>query len=56
MLKSPAQNAALAAAIVARGADEEIDPFASLMLEGYLKKDDSAGDKKNKKPRKAAGE
>jgi hypothetical protein len=56
MLKSPAQNAALAAAIVARSADEEIDPFASLMLEGYLKKDDSAGDKKNKKPRKAGGE
>jgi hypothetical protein len=56
MLKSPAGNAALAAAIVARSAGEEIDPFASLMLEGYLKKDDSAGGKKDKKPRNAAGE
>jgi hypothetical protein len=55
MLKLPARNAALAAAIVARSAGEEIDPFASLMLEGYLKKDDSAG-KNDKKPKSAADE
>ena len=47
MLKVPAENAALAAAIVARNLSDEIDPFASLMLEGYLKKDEpSAGRKK----------
>jgi len=47
MLKVPAENAALAAAIVARNLSDEIDPFASLMLEGYLKKDEpSAGGKK----------
>jgi hypothetical protein len=39
MLKSPAAKAALAAAIVARSASDEIDPFASMMLEGYLKND-----------------
>ena len=53
MLKLPAGNAALAAAIVARSAGEEIDPFASLMLESYLKKDDSAVGKDDKKPRNA---
>ena len=39
MLKVPAGNASLAAAIVARNAGEEIDPFASMMLEGYLSGD-----------------
>ena len=39
MLKLSAGNAALAAAIVARSAGEEIDPFASMILEGYLKSD-----------------
>jgi hypothetical protein len=46
MLKSPAGNAAFAAATVARSAGDEIDPFASMMLEGYLKKDDPAAAKK----------
>jgi hypothetical protein len=33
MLKSPAGKAALAAAIVARSASDEIDPFTSMMLD-----------------------
>jgi hypothetical protein len=48
MLKSPAGKAALAAAIVARSASDEIDPFASMMLEGYLKNDHPVAAKKNK--------
>jgi len=43
LLKEPAGNAALAAAIVARSGAEEIDPFASMLLEGYLKKNASGG-------------
>jgi len=54
-LRSPAGNAALAAAIVARSSGEEIDPFASMMLEGYLKNADAPSVKK-KKGQKDAGE
>jgi hypothetical protein len=48
MLKSPAGKAALAAAIVARSGSDEIDPFDSMMLEGYLKNDPPVAAKKNK--------
>jgi len=48
MLKSPAGKGALAAAIVARSASDQIDPFASMMLEGYLKNDHPVPGKKNK--------
>jgi hypothetical protein len=34
MLREPAGNASLAAAIVARGGDDEVDPSASLKFEG----------------------
>jgi hypothetical protein len=34
MLREPAGNAALAAAIVAWGGDDEVDPLASLKFEG----------------------
>jgi hypothetical protein len=50
ILKSPAGNAALAAAILARSSGGEIDPFASMMLEGYLKKDEPSAIR-NKKDR-----
>lgn len=55
LLKESAGNAALAAAIVARSGGEEIDPFASMILAGYLKKDDPAVEKKNKRGQKPAG-
>jgi len=55
ILKSPAGNVALAAAIVARSSGEEIDPFASMMLEGYLKNEDAPSVRK-KKEQKDPGE
>jgi hypothetical protein len=35
-----------------RGASDEIDPFASMMLEGYLKNDHPVAAKKNKNGQK----
>ena len=55
MLKAPAGNVALAAAIVARSVSEEIDPFASMMLEGYLTRDQASPGRK-KRSRRGAGE
>lgn len=52
LLSEPAGNAALAAAIIARSSGGELDQFASMMLDGYLKPTDQPVSKRDTKPRR----
>ena len=52
LLSEPASNAALAAAIIARSTSGELDQFAAMMLEGYLKSTDATVSQKIPKPRR----